>query len=288
VIVVHACWNASGLRLWGETSHGPFPAPRRPGRPPRTPRTRPHPFAASQYELRSAVEGLGATEKAYHGAELTLHLPSYPRGPLPSPFVVRARAGEAEAPEPTGTAPWTTPAVAFRPAEALDFLLALPTPAPQGVVPADTLRALAELAKLALELVARGHVVPGLERQGSGAVAAWRPVLSDEADAARLAAFRRALPGACRADDPAADKDVADGALEALTDACIRQALAGHDLVPPRRGRRTPAENWLKALLSPYGWLAGEPSALEPLHQALAAWRPARGWSAGGWCWPPC
>ncbi len=124
------------------------------------------------------------------------------------------------------------------------------------------MRALAEVAKLALELAARGRVLPAVERRDSAPTAAWRPVLTDEADAERAAALRRSLPEACAACEPEADPgETAALALAALTDACVRRALSG----------------WKPAPAAPYwlGALAGdrpEDGPAEPVAAALAAW----------------
>jgi hypothetical protein len=117
--------------------------------------------------------------------EVVLELPSQPRGPRASPFLGRDQASDAGA-----TLPWTAPAISISAAAptALDFLLALPADPPPEIVIGDSLRAFGEIAKMALELVARGRVVPVLERGADDAGASWRPELSDPADAERSAA----------------------------------------------------------------------------------------------------
>jgi non-specific serine/threonine protein kinase len=185
---------------------------------------------------------------------------------------VRTRPPEPEVEEPSETASWTARGVALELEASLDFLLGLPAAPPEGVVAADTLRCLGEVAKLALELVARGHVLPVLEGAGTQWGAGWRPVLTDQADAERLAVLRRAMPDAVHAAEPewpADAGDVAASALDALVDTCVRQGLRGHALAPPRRGARTPAEKWLAALQDTERLHGAE---LRPLHEALAAW----------------
>ncbi|HEX7238790.1 MAG TPA: SNF2-related protein, partial [Longimicrobiaceae bacterium] len=268
--VVHACWSPHGLRLWGESQDGPASAPRRKGRPPRVPRPRPHPFAAGMRDLWDALDRLGEPDGRAFAAELTLHLPSHPRGPQASPHLVRAHPPGEAAPEPGGTSPWTAPGLTLPPAAALDFLLALPA-APEGVVPGDTVLALAEVAKLALELAARGRVLPVPERRDGAWTAAWRPVLTDDADAERAAALRRSLPEACAACGAEADPgETAALALAALTDACVRRALSGWKPAPA-------APYWLEALA---GDRPGDGPG-EPVAAALAAWtaplRPSAG-----------
>ncbi len=261
VIVVHACWSPSGFRLWGESPHLPATAAPRRGRPPRVPRTRPHPFAADLHDLRDAVGRLGGTDARAADEEVTLRLPSHATGPQASPLLARARAVETDAREPGGAAPWTVPALALSHSAALDLFLALPASPPEGVVPADTLLCFAELAKLALEMVARGRVLPGLERSGGGGSAVWRPVLTGEDDAERLGVLRRALPEACRTvEAEEAGEDVAAQALGALVDA----------LPPRKRGRPTAADRWLAALLAGDGGAVD--AEVEAVRGALAAW----------------
>ncbi|HEX8271854.1 MAG TPA: DEAD/DEAH box helicase [Longimicrobiaceae bacterium] len=284
MIVVHACWSPYGLRLWGESSYRPALAPRRGGRPARKPRPRAHPFALDYWSLRDALTDLGPVDERSHAAELVLRLPSHPRGPEASPRLVRARH-EPDVEDPSETASWTLRGVAMELDASLDFLLALPAAPPEGVAVADSLRCLGEVAKLALELVARGHVLPVLEGGGISWEAAWRPVLTDDGDAERLAVLRLAMPGAVLAAEPETAPtvdglDVAGGALDALVDTCVRQALREQRLMPARRGTRTPAEKWLAALLEKQ-WLRG--AELAPLHEALAAWsRPAAPATQGG------
>jgi SNF2 family DNA or RNA helicase len=281
LIVVHACWRARRLHLWGETpSLRPAPAVR--GRRPATPAPRPHPFAADLPALRDALARLGSVA-GDDAAGVTLRLPSGRRAPLPSPHLPHLDAAEAAA-EAGPPAPWTVPSAVLAPRAALYFLLDLPAEPPQGVVIADTLRALAEVAKLALELVARGRVVPALEPGGGEWAARWLPVLTDEEDAGRLSAIRGALPAACgaaEAGDPVED-DVASLALECLVDGCIRRSLAGERLAPPRHGRRTAGEAWLAALLVGDAAPSGAPAAMAALHGALSAWAGAQGPAAEG------
>jgi len=271
VIVVHACWSPNGLRLWGESSYGLAMTPRRRGRPSRKPR--PHPFASEPWPFREALARVGGIDKRASTADFTLHLPSHPRGPQASPQLVRARPAETDEAEPTEVAAWTVRGISLPRDASLDFLLSLPDEPPEGVVAGDTLRCLAEIAKLALELVARGRVLPALDGAGTSWRAAWRPLLTDEADAERLAALRRALPEACGAIESESQSeplDVAADALGTLVDACVRRSLAGEKLMPARRGRRMIAENWLRALTDGYGWLFGEEHG--PLAEALAGW----------------
>jgi SNF2 family DNA or RNA helicase len=282
VIVVHACWSPFGLHLWAESSHrlASLAPPR--GRTPRAPR--PHPFATSTAELRQALLGQFPVSRAGAG-EITLHLPSRGRAPLPSPPLAHLA--------PDGTRPgavdpavaYTVPVLSLVGQAALDLLLALPAEAPEGVGIGDSVRAFGELAKLALELAAGGRVLPLLERaHGSRWTARWRPVVAGQEDGERLAALRRAMPGACAAHAPAAAADdVATRALDALVDACVRQGVQGHAPAPRRGARRTAAEQWRDALFAAEGAPRQDGAGWDALHAALGAWsRPLAPSTAGG------
>ncbi|HEX8672513.1 MAG TPA: SNF2 helicase-associated domain-containing protein, partial [Longimicrobium sp.] len=274
MIVLHACWSHPTLRVWGESEHRRVGVRRRAANhPPSKPW--PHPFAAEWRELHDALERVGLTDwKDAARQDLTLRIPSYPRTPQASPQAHRfesAEAGEGG----VASALWTMPAVYLSgtTSRAMDFLLGLPAAAPQGVVIGDTLRGMAEVAKLALELVARGRVLPVLERpSGRGWTVGWRPVLSDPADEERFAVLARALPGACWAAEPAREDDGVAGLLATLVDRCVRQALVGSRVVPPRKARRSAAEWWLIALTDRFGAFSADAHTVEPLANALASW----------------
>ena len=284
MIVVHAFWHPSWLQLWGEAAdrYG-APAPARRGRAPKRPAAREHPFAADPGPLRASAARLGAPESRLSASRSTLHLPSYPRAPQPSPDLLHAHAAEPPSGAPSAAAPWTVATFGVGYVDAIDFLLRLPAEPVEGATAAGTLRWWAEAAKLALELVARGRVVPVMEPGGGGR---WQPVLSDEADAERMAVLRRAFPGACGAAEirgvDGEPDDAPLAALSALVDGCVRQGLAGHAVVPPRQGRRSTGERWLKALAGENGLFPAEADALGRLRAALARWRRALALPADG------
>jgi SNF2 family DNA or RNA helicase len=281
VIAVHACWSPFGLHLWGESSHrlAALALPR--GRTPRAPK--PHPFAADAQGLRAALDGILPLERAGAG-ELALHLPSRGRVPLPSPHLAHA-APEADGADDATTA-WTAEVLSLTAGPALDVLLALPASGSDGVVLGDSVRALGELAKLALELVAGGRVLPVLEPAHGGRwTARWRPLLAAEADGERLAALRRAIPGVCAAHAPAAAADdVAGRALDALVDACVRHGARGYDTSAVRRTTKPgPAEQWLDALLGMDPAAREGGTKWDRLHAALGTWsRPLASAAARG------
>ena len=176
MIVLHAVWSpggagaGEGVALWAEDGDRPRRlAPRR-GRPPRTPRPRPHPFALDAGGVRTAVSELGgfAVDDLVAGEEreLILGLPGTATGPLPSPWLEDpASPGPSSPgpsspdpaapvpssgipPEPEGASPtgpavadvpaawpaWVVPAIVVDPARAVE-LLAILAPSFAGAAP---------------------------------------------------------------------------------------------------------------------------------------------------------
>ncbi|MER7474968.1 ATP-dependent helicase, partial [Micromonospora sp. NPDC000018] len=158
MLVVHGVWRSGfGLAVWAEDSTLPARAPRRPGR---APRERPHPFAAGHPTLAAALAE--AAEPADLGTAL-LTLPTRAGSPLDSPELVRTAVAEPVR-GPVTLAGWRVPVLRYAPDAALPLLRALDGLA---VVPGATLRHLAELADFAVDLAARGRVLPGLAAPAS-------------------------------------------------------------------------------------------------------------------------
>jgi hypothetical protein len=313
-----------GMLLWAEHSgavqHPPGVSPAsRPGgwlAPGRPPPPGAHPFAASPDVLAGVLSSLpGALPRALSAAaerELSLLLPSSPEGPLPSPeLVVDPALGPARLRGRRRLARWRVPALAFGPAAALDLLTGLaeadalsghPPAAPSYPhVTGGSLIYLAALARFAADLVARGRVLPALDRDASPGIAApvawravWRPVLSG-ADAQRAMELAEAMPPLCRAASegragwPAGQ--VLAAVLEALGDAAARAMLgsaAPAGLLQARRGRppaQVPvAERWAAALTGTDGRVPVEPgqeAQAAELAAGLAAWHRAAQAPAG-------
>ncbi|HEX9107265.1 MAG TPA: DEAD/DEAH box helicase, partial [Longimicrobiales bacterium] len=284
MIVLHAFWRpGAGLHIWGETSEATPSAPLHAGARPATrgaapagasAGTRPHPCACPPELLLAALgdaAGAGTVDCA-------LLLPSAADTPAPSPELLAAADVAAVRPERIDG--WSAPACALPAGAALDLLLALADLGAEEVVPGASLRYLAEVAKLALELTARGRVLPALERRSDGFFAVWRPVLTDPHDAARLDLLGQAMPGACRAASPgkadaalaAAPRLVLEDALATFADACVREALAARAF-PPRSLHATGAtQAWLQALASDDSRVQGRAAELTELETRLHAW----------------
>ena len=145
----------------------PAAAPKRRGRKPSNPRPRAHPFACATPQLRKALARIGVTSTtlARGERELTLALPSSESGPERSPQLLRAVEERQDA-TPSARDPWVLSALTPRPGTAVDVLLALPAEQRVGTALGDSLRFAATVAKLALELIARGRLLPGSNDAG--------------------------------------------------------------------------------------------------------------------------
>jgi hypothetical protein len=155
---------------------------------------RPHPFATPAEALVQSYSG--------KPDEVTLLLPSLRTAPLDSPRLLRA----VPRPEPRSAPallPWRVPVVTLDATTALE-VLAEPV---NGIRRGASLDFLTELARFARGLIARGRVLPTLERDEIGPSARWRPVLHGQ-DVIALHNLATAMPPVCRAlpghDDPTA------------------------------------------------------------------------------------
>jgi hypothetical protein len=291
VMVLHALWSRdSKLCVWGEESSLPAQVRRQSGRPPVRPRPRPHPFSCDADLLRGVLARLGMTNLSVDAVErtLALMLPSSELGPQASPQLLRMIDEHNRADRPSCLEAWEVGALGFDPGMGLDLLLAAPASgsvpgarAGGGVVIGESVRFLAEAGKLALELVARGRLRPGLIRHGERWVARWLPVTDDGADAARVALLARSMPPMLRA-EPSRSSDgrppgvVLGDLLSALVDACARELLDDHF---SGVGEAMPAgvvRAWLLALVAHDPVVVGDPWELAALAEQLEEW-----WAAG-------
>ena len=101
-----------------------------------------------------------------------------------------------------------------------------------GIAVGDSARFLAEAAKLALELLARGRVLPTLERREDHWLARWEPVTIDPGDSARVRLLAESMPPLLCAEAGSSEHGrapdaVAADVLGALVDACARRFLSG-------------------------------------------------------------
>lgn len=298
LLALHAAWETGrpgALVVWGETSSdaalGETGAPRPHGREPGAVAD---PFAASTDVLERALAscpGPGVRGSA------VVQLPSLHRDPRPSPELQRLvgpppreEVGNEAALELSS---YTVPTLRFPPNEAFDLLSTLPQVRDARVAVGASLRALAELASLAFDVVARGRVVPALVKVATGElVARWEPI-PQGVEVARAALAGRSLPRAswCLERSPGS-RETALAVFSDLVDALCRDALCRDALsrdalcreAPEpvggvlaeamREGQAaTPAAAWVGALGCSDAQVFGDPDGLGALERAVAAWR---------------
>ncbi|MEV0596264.1 DEAD/DEAH box helicase [Nonomuraea cavernae] len=271
MLVLHAVWAGDGLAFWAETPQSPSSPATTPGTP------RHHPFAAPLHTLADALARTGLDAEADAGAVgsgrvLELLLPGSVREPVPSPET--GRLSEVVRPR---LRLWRVPAVVPSTGDTLRVLAAHPATA--------TVRHWAAVAAFAHDLVRRGRVIPQLvtapaaapagngdplDRRAApqaGARAVWRPVVTG-ADAGYARELAEAMPPACRtAATERPSGAVLTEALDAFTDALVRQALDE----PLMSGPKTLEERWLAALTGPDSSCPDDPR----LRTELEAWREA-------------
>lgn len=301
MIVLHATWllDSDCIALWAEDSDLP-PRQRPPrGRRARMPGPRLHPFTCDEGALTGAIVTTGALDldESATGqcSELQLLLPSEKDGPTCSPRLLRDEALDGG--DVVGLAPWNVTALELPASYAVDLLLDLHEEPLASVVYSDDLRALCGIARLALETVLRGRVLPTLQREGDRWLARWRPLPSSGDRGGRRAAIVESLPasvrcarsGALLLDTVGASiqsswdllplpsaSAVVDGALAALTDALVRDALWSQSLLPSRRGRRAAIPSatraWLRALREDGPEVIADDSSLGTLSRSLKSW----------------
>jgi hypothetical protein len=265
VFVVHAALLAAGrVAVWAEDSSAPPVPPRRPGR---RPRRQPHPFAAPYDVLADVLVERAA--KAVTGT-LVLALPTRSGGPVESPELIRDEVAPATG-AVSSVGLWQAPTLEYDADDAFTLLRALDS---DGAVLGASARYLGVVAQFAADLVARGRVLPGVDREGPRAV--WRPVLTGP-DAAWARSLALAMPAAVvagigiAAQSPEVQPVLAD-ALDGLTDAAARRTLDGLRL--DSRGSGDPTVRaWLGALTRRDRSFAAQPSAVETLAAALVEWQ---------------
>jgi hypothetical protein len=197
---------------------------------------RAHPFACDRNRLTEAIGQLAGTLDHFVQAEPALLLPSSGDAPQASPQVFREDGSGRE--QVTGLTAWKVPALALSPNAALDALLSLPEGRPTGIAMGRSLSYFAEAAKLALECVARGRVLPALVKRNQKFPALWRPVPDHEKDAERLRLLARAMPASCRA-------ELVNGSTEGRQPDAIVNDLLGC-LVDALFDYRSAAGPWLR------------------------------------------
>ncbi len=302
MVVIHAAWDTEGtgaLVVWAEHAERWAEAVARPSEVGSCERSAssghaPHPFAAPADAVSGALGASGdartrrVVARAVAGSALLLP-PTWRGAPGASPEL-EGVVGDHARPcreRRWSLRPFEVPALRLGGSDALDVLIALG----DGVTAPDagaSVRVLARLAALVLEVAAGGRVVPSLETRGGDHVARWVPLRTGR-DAQRLAMIADALPlVACGLGGSGDPRHVVDHAFEALTDVSCREALARTGSLrtrgsPGSEGGSSAADEWLAALCSADGRVRGEPSVLAGLDRLVAEWRAPLMTSAGSW-----
>jgi len=292
MLVIHGIWARGALNVWAEDSGRAAGARSAAGTSPGS--ARPHPYAAAAGLLADVLTELGepVSDLVRKAAEddLTLWLPGTSAWPAGSPELARAvdlARETAPAPSAPGTmtlAPWQLPVLTFDPPAAQALLGAIaPADARLGDgVLSGSAHYLAALAALAVDLAARGRVLPGVSASDAGSYAArWRPVLAG-ADALRARELTIAMPPLCRATsaDGEPSAAVVTEALDLLTDASVRARLArtpGFALLAAGPGAPL-TDRWVTALTGPdcrFSGSGGDTAKAAQLAFALWAWHDA-------------
>ena len=278
MIALHAIWSSeSSLCMWGEDSSLASRLPKRARHEPKNIKPRSHPFACDSDWLREAISRLNEVPDGLAVTSLALLLPGTSFAPQASPHLFREE--DVEIKDGSGLVSWSVPALALSPRDCLDLLLSLPEGSPPGVAIGDSLRFFSEVAKLALEFVARGRMIPTLTIRDELFHALWRPVAVDESDSERLRLLVRSMPAVCRAEFVGSSLEgrMPDAILrdmtERLVDATVRQMLTGWSPLPPLRKKRLSAsEAWIAALTSEQGIVDANSNELIKLQKALNEW----------------
>lgn len=287
MIVLHALWDQDGrgqLHVWAESSQQPVTVSGRGGKRSAMTKPRQHPFALAADSLREALGELEGSLLVGEAVErtLTLCLPSVGAGPLFSPGLIREEVEDVSA---TTFSPWTVPALAFDPAGALDFLLALPASAPIGCAFGDALRFWITAASFAFELLTRQFYMPVLQEtiEGGETVsrAAWEVFLAPE-DIMRMRTLSELMPPVCWSLLPAGEKrstlpqEMLLHFLNQTIDAFVRGQLSLHNILPETRKRQGKArplpEQWLHGLFSSNPVLVASHSELQQFANVLHTW----------------
>ena len=212
--------------------------------------------------------------------DLCLLLPSIGEGPQCSPHLLRADDDDAASGRPDRLHPWIVPVAGLDPIDALEVLLGLPRGDEPGIAVGDSLRFLAEAAKLALEFLARGRVLPTLARRKDLWLARWEPVTIDPGDSERVRVLAESMPpllcaevGSSEHGKPP-DVVVAD-VLGTLVDACARRFLSGRFSRRGRRRSRSAVEAWLTGLTGEDPVVRADERDCAALAEQLEDWRQA-------------
>ncbi len=290
MLILHAAFFEDRLFVWGE-----IPAPadlllhRGSKGKLKAPKPSPLPYDAGREKISEALKeaGLGNLPGDFASQAVVAWLPTRKNRPLASsPLIAEASVSNAEA----VLSPWQVTALALPPAGEIELLCACVNEevlAP-GLIIGKDLAFWAQALRFAGSLTARQRFLPGLQEIQGTYRACWELVLTgtDSGVAARLAAL---MPRVCRSltPDPATcpvvlAAKVLEDFLGRMVDHLVRSSCpSAAEPAQVRRGRparKTPGfdslhDQWLHALQTPDGLLAGDPGELAQLLEQIQKWR---------------
>lgn len=290
MIVLHAIWEhivPGKLHIWAETSDIETVTAKRADKTDPARKLHPHPFALTAGPLIEILEELYGSllGKSLTLDGLALRLPSTAREPLPSPELLLDTA-RLDDPKTAELHWWHVVTASLDPAQALDFLLALPVTAPSGVAFGGSLRFWTVAANFAFEMISRQSFAPILQEEKRGNIiigrAAWDVVLAPE-DATRVQALARTMPPVCWSYMPPGDKsasllqDMLHHFLQQTIDAYVRGSLHFTSLLPASRSKRRISslplhEQWLHALSSSDPTFTASASEMQQFSALMHTW----------------
>lgn len=265
MITLHGTWSASRFYLWGERDEQD--APTEPSVPATTADNgdyERHPNALSVSELHAAAGDLspdGLLASIADETDLPLWLPCADGFPIPSNQTETGPLTSKIHPRAL-----TVPALAFSPADTIDFLTGLSDGSLLGC--SDALCYWRTLAKYAMSLLERQQFVPDLDEiDESTFTGRWRVFVTDREELAWLERAVLAMPPVCSAlvakekteNQPARQ---VDDFLAATTEAVIRRSLANDSFFEQIHQRAEQEDawelRWLSGLIGPrrqVGWI---------------------------------
>ena len=242
LIVLHGAVVDEGLSVWGEVGHLGKRTPSRRA----LPRT-----GADRAALSDALRLILPPGASWQEGSAIAWLPSQGGRPLLSSPILGTLAEAADA----ELTPFEVACLNLSPSSALALLRRCSDdgrPLAPGLFPAQDLHFLAEVAQLALSLVARHAVLPAIRKTPEGSRGIWRPHLGPR-DTSALGGLQLAMPPACRAlgksaEDPpsASARDLTQGLLSSFVDCLMRP-----EDVPSARHSANPHDLWVESLVQP-------------------------------------
>jgi hypothetical protein len=272
MLVLHAASYVGSLALWGEVpfQHSEESGPRR-GRPRKNPELPPPPRCGASGDLLDDALRRAGIDLAGERRTLIAWLPSVDGRPvLSSPLL-----GEQETHGTPSIQPWLVEAIVMNAAAAVELLASAVGRrllAPGVLVGAD-LAFFATAMRVAAALVARGHVLPSVEKKDGVWRGRW--MLAPAAgEHEQIASLVRAAPPAALAlgtkqdaPPPASRREVVEGFLTSIADRLMRTAQ------PTKERPQSLHERWLSALVSADGLIEGDSAEIADLAKTVAEWR---------------